>query len=168
MGSAPDVPFPLLPYVRHVFDGLALTERRETRRRKMTLAIQRQPRFNKVLLAVGLIAIVAWLAVAMNRVAEPTDAGDSAIVTTHRSPGRTQSFGAIQDDYMVPPAIVARKAANEAALRLQNGYLPPAAVADSEWATFRSIQDGYLPPVGWAPTVETPEQLTTSVRFGPR
>lgn len=120
----------------------------------MTLAIQRQPRFNKVLLVVGLIALTAALAVAMNRVVESTDAGNPAVVTTHRSPGLGLGprFEAIQDDYLVPQSILSRQAAMQAELRLQDGYLPPSAMVDSPGAAFLSVQDGYLPPAGWVPT----------------
>lgn len=133
----------------------------------MTLAIQRQPRFNKVLLAVGLIALVAALAVAMNRVVEPTDAGNPAVVQTHKGPGLGHRFESVQDDYLVPHSILSRRAAMEAELRLQDGYLPPSAVVDSARALFLSVQDGYLPPAGWAPTVE-PTADPAPVRFGPR
>jgi hypothetical protein len=118
----------------------------------MTLAIQRQPRFNKVLLAIGLVAVVAALAVAMNRVADTTDAGNTAVVTTHKTPGLGHRFEAVQDDYLVPRSIFSRQAAMDAEMRLQDGYLAPSAVVDSLGAAFLSIQDGYLPPVGWVTT----------------
>lgn len=133
----------------------------------MTLAIQRQPRFNKVLLAVGLIAIMALLGVAMNRVVEPTDAGNPTVVPTHNRPELRHRFEQVQDDYLVPQSILDRRAALEAELRLQDGYLPPSAVVDSARASFASVQDGYLPPAGWAPTVE-PTADPDPVRFGPR
>jgi hypothetical protein len=133
----------------------------------MTLAIQRQPRFNNVLLVVGLIALVASLAVAMNRVAEPTDAGNPAVVPTHNSAGLGHRFEATQDDYLVPQSIPSRQAAMQAELRLQDGYLPSSAVVDSAGAAFLSIQDGYLPPAGWAPTVE-PTDDPAPTRFGRR
>ncbi len=118
----------------------------------MTLAIQRQPRFNKVLLVVGLIGLTAALAVAMDRVVEPTHAGSPAVVQTHNPVGLGDRFEAIQDDYLVPQSIISRQAAMQAELRLQDGYLPPSAVVDSARAAFLSVQDGYLPPAGWVPT----------------
>ncbi len=118
----------------------------------MTLAIQRQPRFNKVLLALGLIAIVAVLVVAMNQAVESTDTANPVVVTTHKTPGLGHRFEAVQDDYLVPQSILSRQTAVEAELRLQDGYLPPSAVVDASRDAFLSIQDGYLPPANWVPT----------------
>lgn len=134
----------------------------------MTLAIQRQPRFNKVLLALGLMAVVAGLAVAMNRAVESTDVGNPAVVQTHTNPGLGDRFEAIQDDYLGPRSILSRQTAMQAELRLQDGFLPPASTVGSAREAWLMIQDGYLPPTDNAPSVGTSEQSTTSVRFGPR
>lgn len=134
----------------------------------MTIAIQRQPRFTKVLLVVGSIALTAALAVAMNRVAESTDAGNPAVVQTQKSPGLGHRVETIQDDYLVPQSILSRQAAMRAELRLQDGYLPPSAVVGSSRDAFLSIQDGYLPPAGWVPTPEPAEDSIVLGATGPQ
>ena len=111
----------------------------------MTVAIQRQPRFHRVLIVVGLIALGAWLVVAMTQMVEPEMAsGDRAPAQTSRQAGNVSP--AIQDGYLTPPAIISAQALQEAELRLQNGYLPPAALSDPAGVVLLFIQDGYLPP----------------------
>ena len=113
----------------------------------MTVAIQRQPRFHRVLLVVGLIALVAWLAVTMTQMVEPEmTSGDPAPAQTSRQVGPGTVVPAIQDGYLTPQAILRAQAAREAELRLQNGYLPPAALSDPAGVVLLFIQDGYLPP----------------------
>jgi len=169
MGVAPDVLSAPPPYLRLVSNGTALTERHQQGGRKMTLAVQRQPRFNKVLLALGLVAILAALVVAINQAVETTDPGNPAMVTTHKTPGMAQRFESIQDDYLAPQSILSRQAAVQAELRLQDGYLPPsAAVVDSAETAFLSIQDGYLPPAGWAPVSKASGDSFIPEAIGPQ
>ena len=134
----------------------------------MTVAIQRQPRFHRVLIVVGLIALVAWLAVAMTQMVEPERAsGDRAPAQTSRQAGPGNVAPAIQDGYLTPQAILSAQAAREAELRLQDGYLPSAAVSDRAGVAFLAVQDGYLPPAGWTVSDEGSEGAATP-RFGPQ
>ncbi len=133
----------------------------------MTVAIQRQPRFHRVLIVVGLIALVAWLAVAMTQMVEPERAsGDPAPAQTSRQAGPGNVSPAIQDGYLTPQAILSAQAAREAELRLQDGYLPSAAVVRSGWGgdSSRCRTGISRPPVGLGAPKDLREPTTP--RFG--
>ncbi len=122
----------------------------------MTLAIQRQPRFNKVLLAVGSDRPRrSGSPIGMNRAVESTDTGQPGRSDDSQdAAGSGSGSKSVQDDYLVPQSIINRQAAVEAELRLQDGYLPPTSTAASRQA-WMMVQDGYLPPA---------EQSTMPVR----
>jgi hypothetical protein len=128
----------------------------------MTIAIQRQPRLQKVLWFVGMVGLVAALAIGIAFV-EREDVAGPAATSTARHAGMGERFMAIQDGYLTPQAVLDREAALEAEIRLQDGYLPPAKPVDA----LLFIQDGYLPPSGWLPA-EPSDGGTTSPRFGPQ
>ena len=85
----------------------------------MTIALQRQPRFQKVLM-IGLVAVVAALAIGIALI-ERDEVGGPAATSAARHAGRGQQFEMVQDDYLTPQAILDRQAALEAEIRLQDG-----------------------------------------------
>jgi hypothetical protein len=120
----------------------------------MTIAIHRQPRFQKVLVAFGLAGVLAVATVSAVEMAG-TESHDTVARVQHRVPGGREpaQLNPVQDGYLTPSVIVAEQAAATALLRLQDGYLPPSAAPVGE-AAFIAIQDGYLAPEGWATPVE--------------
>ena len=119
----------------------------------MTIAIHRQPRFQKVLVAFGLVGVLAVATVYAVEMAR-TESHDTVAPVQRRVPGGREplQLDSVQDGYLTPPAIVAKQAAAAAMLRLQDGYLPPSGSPVGE-AAFIAIQDGYLAPEGWTAPV---------------
>jgi hypothetical protein len=92
----------------------------------MTIAIQRQPRLQKVLMALGLVALLAALAIGAGMVTGRDDARSPAVIGASRHAGLGERFESVQDGYLTPKAIVDRQAALDAEIRVQDGFLPPA------------------------------------------
>ncbi|MEX1124213.1 MAG: hypothetical protein WEE53_00985 [Acidimicrobiia bacterium] len=133
----------------------------------MTTAIHQEPRFHKMLLALGLVLVVG-IGIATQFRGEPDAAGGDRAATPPARAEATVSgdqFRAIQDGYLPPRAILAEQAKVDAYLSLQDGYVPPSVAASSnrQAEAFLAIQDGYLPPADW---VDGSEPRGGSIRLG--
>jgi hypothetical protein len=122
----------------------------------MTIAIHRQPRFQKVLVAFGLVGVLAIATVAAVEMTA-TDSHDTVAPMQRRVPGggrEALQLEPVQDGYLASSPIVAEQAAAAAWMRLQDGYLPPSGSPAGEKAAFIAVQDGYLVPQVWVAPVE--------------
>ena len=122
----------------------------------MTISISRQPRFQRFLVLLGLVAVLIGATVALVQIGNSSGSAADPLPNTNRvtASSRETRFESIQDDFLVPTVVLAERATAAAILELQDGYLPPASLSVPAEPGMASVQDGFLPPDNWTASSE--------------